>query len=111
MRYLPGLVFAAAMVGSAAAHAQAFDCRKAHFADEKLICHTPALSRLDEQLTAVYNRAFDGLPASGQRRLDREEDRWVVSRRQCGADADCIDTAYHRRLRELAALSRYQPEA
>src|SRR5690348_8540227 len=83
------------------AGAQSFNCRSAHYTDEAAICQDPALGRLDNQLTSVYNSVYRRLPADAQRRLDRDEDSWVVQRRQCGADPACITQAYHHRMRQL----------
>jgi len=106
MRRLPilllflGIVFAPGL-----AAAQSFNCHRAHYPDEKRICAEPALSRLDEQLAAVYNDAIRRLGPSRARQLDNEESAWVVERRRCGADYGCIERSYLGRIAELSAMA------
>jgi uncharacterized protein YecT (DUF1311 family) len=97
------LLAAAAVFAPEPAMAQSFNCRYAHYADEAAICQDQALGRLDNQLTSVYNDAYRRLPPQEQRRLDQNEDAWVLQRRQCGADPNCIAQAYHRRMHELGS--------
>jgi len=95
-------VFVAAAVCAGAAQAQSFNCRYAHFADEKLICAEPELGRLDERLNAVFNREMKGLSRSESKALDADEDDWVVSRRKCGSNYQCIVARYRERIAELS---------
>ena len=99
-----------ALPGPAAA--QGFNCRYVHYTDEAAICQDPALGRLDDQLTSVYNGVYQRLPPEAQHRLDRDEDAWVIERRRCGADPGCITEAYRRRmatLQDANAASGTQP--
>jgi uncharacterized protein len=106
MRRLPillpllGIVFTPGL-----AAAQSFNCQRASYPDEKRICAEPALSRLDEQLAAVYDDAIRRLGPSRARQLDNEETAWVVERRRCGADYGCIERSYLGRIAELAAMA------
>ena len=84
-----------------AAEAQGFNCRYAHYADEAAICQDSALGRLDDQLTSAYNNVYRRLPPDAQRRLDRDEDAWLLQRRQCGADPRCLTEAYQQRMSAL----------
>ncbi|MEC4590849.1 MULTISPECIES: lysozyme inhibitor LprI family protein [Nitrospirillum] len=59
------------------ARAASFDCHKATTANEKAICANPALSKLDEKLSATYKSAMAKLPAEGQRDLKREQLAWL----------------------------------
>lgn len=86
------------------AQAQGFDCRYAHYADEAAICQDRTLGRLDDQLTHTFNQTMRRLPDQEQRRLDREEDSWVLERRRCGADPNCIARAYQSRMQQLERL-------
>ena len=99
-----GLVAAAAVAGAASGtQAQSFNCHKAYFADEKLICMSPELSRLDERLDRIFGQNRQLLSPAGRNALDREEERWVVARRHCGPDHSCIEDFYRDRIAELAA--------
>lgn len=104
MRRLPVLVTAVLLASAATANAQSFNCRRAHYADETTICAQPDLSRLDERLAAVFGRLNAALPAPDRPRLRQAEDNWVVARRHCGTDHDCIVRAYQSRIDQLAAL-------
>lgn len=83
------------------AQAQSFNCRSADFPDEFLICRSPELSGLDERLAHVFRQNMNRLSRAEQRALDREEERWVVSRRRCGRNYDCIAAHYDARIGEL----------
>src|SRR5215207_9503474 len=106
MRRLPILLLllGIAFVPGLAA-AQSFNCHRAHYPDEKRICAEPGLSRLDEQLAAVYDDAIRRLGPSRARQLDNEEGAWVVERRRCGADYGCIERSYLGRIAELSAMA------
>src|SRR4051794_41100760 len=102
-RILAG-IFAVAAVASAAtgAQAQSFNCHKAYFPDEKLICENPELATLDERLNAIYSRNMRHLSEAERRALDRQEEQWVIARRRCGARYRCVEAFYHTRIDELA---------
>jgi len=92
-----------AVLASAAtgAQAQSFNCRKAYFPDEKLICTSPELSNLDERLDWIFRQNMRLLSKPGREALDREEERWVVARRRCGGDHRCVEGFYRGRIGEL----------
>ena len=92
-----------AVLASAAtgAQAQSFNCRKAYFPDEKLICTSPELSNLDERLDWIFRQNMRLLSKPGRDALDREEERWVVARRRCGGDHRCVEGFYRGRIGEL----------
>ena len=106
MRRLPTLLLllGIAFVPGLAA-AQSFNCHRAHYPDEKRICAEPVLSRLDEQLAAVYDDTIRRLGPARARQLDNEESAWVVERRRCGADYGCIERSYLGRIAELSAMA------
>jgi uncharacterized protein YecT (DUF1311 family) len=96
-------MIAVASIASAAtgAQAQSFNCRKAYFPDEKLICTSPHLSMLDERLDWIFRQNMRLLAKPGRDALDREEERWVVARRRCGGDHRCVEGFYRSRIGEL----------
>jgi uncharacterized protein len=103
MRRTAASLFAIAglAAAAAAANAQSFNCGSARYADEHVICKDPSLSKLDEQLSAAFANTFDKLPRQDQKELADDEDDWVASRHQCGADSRCIAEEYRNRIREL----------
>src|SRR4051812_10817544 len=99
---IAGLVAAASIASAATgAQAQSFNCRKAYFPDEKLICTSPRLSMLDERLDWIFRQNMRLLAKPGRDALDREEERWVVARRRCGSDHRCVEGFYRSRIGEL----------
>ena len=97
------------LTGAKNLDAQSFNCRYAHHRDEKLICKDPALAKLDEELASVYRRLILRLPRGEGERLDRDEETFVVVRRQCGEQRACIEQKYRDRIRELQqALGNYE---
>lgn len=93
------LAFALTLAHSA--QAQSFNCRYAKSPDEVAICQSDRLSRLDQILARLYfsvrNRLYGGERAA----LEREQARWLRSRRDCGADIPCIAESYESRIQEL----------
>jgi uncharacterized protein len=82
--------------------AASFDCRKAGTRDEKLICATPTLSALDDELGRVYSRRLRDVPDLAE--LRNSQVTWLQQRQAC-ADAACIAAAYRQRLQVLGNLS------
>ncbi len=89
---IPSVIFAAS-----------FDCNRAQGKVEKLICSTPDLSRMDEQLAKVYQNALANAKNVEQKNnlIDRQKDWLRQTRKTCG-DADCLIKAYSSRLSELS---------
>ncbi|MGE5270581.1 MAG: lysozyme inhibitor LprI family protein, partial [Thiohalocapsa sp.] len=103
------LFVATACAGTA--NAQSFNCRRAYFADEKMICARPELAQLDNQLAAVFGRAIGRLSPSERAALENRETRWVIGRRKCGSDVACIAQHYRSRIEQLSQLAgRGRPE-
>jgi uncharacterized protein len=105
-RLLPialGALLIATGLKAPTANAQSFNCRYARYADEKTICRVPLLGQLDEELASIYRRLLLNLPRAERGDLDKNEDRFVIARRRCGADRACIEQSYRRRLQELQA--------
>jgi len=79
-------------------------CRYAKTADEVLICQDSHLSALDEQMSAIFFKLRNSLPPRETRLLDADQQNWLRGRMSCGRDADCIENAYERRIRQLKAF-------
>jgi len=100
-RTAASLFVLASLTVATAANAQSFNCGSARYPDEHVICKDPYLSKLDEQLSGAFAKVFDKLPPRDQKELAADEDEWVGSRHQCGADSRCIAEEYRNRIREL----------
>ena len=104
-RTTASLFVIASLAAAVGANAQSFNCGNARHADEQVICKDPYLSKLDEQLSGAFANAFDKLPSRAQKELADDEDDWVASRHQCGADSRCIAEEYRNRIRELTGVA------
>ncbi len=83
------------------AQAQSFNCRHAETADQVLICQTPRLSSLDQEMSYLVFRLRKSLSARERRVLDAEQHSWRHARMLCGRDADCIKDSYNDRIHQL----------
>jgi uncharacterized protein len=99
---LLGTLFAS--VFALPAEAQSFNCRYARSADEVLICQEPQLSRLDEELAAVYARVRSRTRGSDLEELTAEQASWLRGRKECGRDYRCVESYYRRRIAQLREL-------
>jgi uncharacterized protein len=84
-----------------AAQGQSFNCRTADKPDEVLICQSPRLGRLDEQMSSLYFTLRNRLGGAERRALETAQASWLESRFACGRDFQCIETRYERRIAEL----------
>jgi uncharacterized protein len=104
---------AAALAACGPATAASFECTKTVTPREKLICQTPALSRLDDQLAAAYGAARARLSEAGGELLKESQRNWLryavtvcplsvttaEDRRQL--PVACITARYRERLEQL----------
>jgi hypothetical protein len=86
----------------------AFQCSKASKHVELMICADKELSRLDLWLYKVYTRArmehprsHDGDTGKSSFPLGDDQTRWRTKVRDACIDADCVMTAYQRRVIEI----------
>lgn len=96
---LSGLVLVG---GSKLAGAASYDCAKAGTYQEHEICGDPALSKLDEQVSAFYKSAMTVV--SDQAKLKSDQRAWLKSRNNC-QDAPCIKASQQSRLSELVKIT------
>jgi uncharacterized protein len=85
-------------LGASGATAQSFDCSKARMAAEFAICDSQRLSRLDEEMSALYF----GLPYVVREEIKSSQRRWLRRRNACGYDQTCIEEYYFRRIEVLS---------
>lgn len=81
--------------------AASFDCARASSAAERLICSTPLLSSLDEELAEVYS--WRRQEATADARLASSQRAWIRRRDEC-ATPGCLQQRYEERVAELACL-------
>lgn len=96
------------------AHAAGFDCKAAKTHVEHLICADPALSRLDDQTKALYDRiqaetaGRDGETGEWRDPVAKEQTQWRTTVRDRCPDAACLKSAYEDR---IAAMKKNWAEA
>jgi uncharacterized protein YecT (DUF1311 family) len=107
-----GLALSVSLAALSTAHAASFDCAKATSAAEKLICATPALSSLDEELAKAYKTLREELDPKGQALLKESQKRWLrywpvicsedpTKLKSATQDPVCIQELYLERLKVL----------
>ncbi|MBU6266672.1 MAG: hypothetical protein KGN34_03965 [Sphingomonadales bacterium] len=96
-----GLMFASGMAGAAG---PAFNCARATADDERAICRSADLARLDRKLAAIYHaiKACSGMRGEG---IQGDQIEWLAKRRQCGGDRTCLSRLYTGR------IARFAPDA
>ena len=85
------------------ASAASFDCNGPNLAaDEKAICEHRDLNDADVKMVTTFE-ILTGLLAMGTRgEMQDDQATWLKRRQACGADAECIRTAYAERLKQLS---------
>lgn len=104
MKVIQPFVLVCLVVMSTGVSAASFDCRpyyRSRACPEVVICSTRGLSRSDDQMAAMYEILMKRLRPSEAVRLRADQRDWLADRNACGCDADCISSAYDRRLEEL----------
>jgi hypothetical protein len=82
--------------------APSFDCSRARFADERTICATPELARLDNLDTRAYSEVRS-IPNSRNSALERNK-LILQSRRDCRDDIECIKNVQRKALQIFRSL-------
>ena len=103
---LTGLVLAGLGLAMSPAGAQSFNCAYAKYADEKQICRSRSLGRLDEKMVLIFEDVLARAPLDLINMLRAEQGAWLASRHRCKLDTRCIRLHYNARTRELLALFR-----
>lgn len=89
------------------ANAASFNCAKvAAGSVEALVCKTPALSALDDDLARVYKQAQAKAKSEKPPTLKAEQRGWLKARDECWKTGDknqCLTDSYRRRIAELQA--------
>ena len=98
---MKNLVLAASMlICCGAASAASFDCSKASTKVERMICATPVLSALDEELAAAFKARLAQDPGSAAS-ITRDQRLWLAMARGACTTVECTEQAYRRRISGL----------
>lgn len=88
-------------------HASDILCGKPGHDVEKVICASPRLTALDEQMTILYRRieseisGVDGETGTPINRIKDEQTTWITTVRNQCASAQCLEDAYHERMARM----------
>ena len=99
------IAMAALAIASSAADAASF-CREAQHADERTVCRTPGMVRVDRNMNREYQRLRSELGFFGRARLRAQQREWLAERRECGNDATCVRLAYRERMQTFRSIAR-----
>lgn len=88
---------------SGEAQAASFDCTKAKSTTEKLICETPEISKLDEELSKAYKALSGELTKSSAETLKKSQKSWlrtwpVACHLKKSRDVSCVVAQYKGRI-------------
>nr|WKF61985.1 hypothetical protein HUO10_006517 [Paraburkholderia busanensis] len=102
----PSTLFAIGLIASGAtmsveASAASFKCTGKLSASEKIVCHDPALSALDDRLAVSWQRAKDTTLDAAALEAARTH-QWLWRQHHC-SDKACVKGWYERRIAELDA--------
>lgn len=101
-------VFISAIAYSGISSAASFDCAKATYSTEKMICASPTLSALDDQMAQTYGTALKQTGDAGQ--LKQDQVVWIKQVRLC-LNESCIANLYKQRISELSPAPQSTPAA
>ena len=85
--------------------ANASFCSEARHADERTVCRTPGMVRVDATLNRYYQRLMAELGPFARTRLRSHQREWLAYRRTCGSDATCIRVAYRERIQAFRSIA------
>ncbi|MHB8149270.1 MAG: lysozyme inhibitor LprI family protein [Desulfobulbia bacterium] len=103
-RLLAWIVVVWGLFFGAQAWAASFDCAKASTKVEKLICENSTISKLDDELSKVYQDDLLKANEEQKQRLIAEQKHWLKYTRNVCADEPCFKHAYWSRMAELATF-------
>lgn len=89
--------------------AASFDCTKTTTKVEKLICGNPVISKLDDELSAVYKTVIGKANENEKQELIMQQRHWLKHTRNVCETEVCFKHAYWSRQAELAFF--FQPKS
>jgi uncharacterized protein len=98
------LVLSFACAISVRAHSASFDCRTAKHPNEKLICKSAELSRLDDKMAELFEGVLNRLNSADRQELKNSQRHWLKERLDCGDDFLCTKEAHSERIERLNSV-------
>jgi uncharacterized protein YecT (DUF1311 family) len=78
--------------------------------DEKTVCADARLSAYDEVLDRYYRRLTNQSSSADQAALRSSQQQWIMQRRACGTDNDCLNSVYLLRIAKLRTQLRAEAQ-
>jgi uncharacterized protein len=99
--------FAVTAVLAGPGQAASFDCAKAATPTEHAICDNPQLSHLDDQMAGMYYTLISNgsLTQAQVNQVKNEQVNWLAKRNACGANYNCLISAYTDQIMYLKATA------
>jgi uncharacterized protein len=99
------VAMAAIAMGTSAADAASF-CAEARHADERTVCRTPGMVRVDRNMNREYQQLMSELGFYGRSTLRAHQREWLAERRACGNDVTCVRLAYRERMQTFRSIAK-----
>lgn len=93
-----------AVLTAGAATAASFDCARAKAADERAICADRALNDRDVKMRLLFDISRHFVAMGRRGAIEDEQTAWLRGRRACGANRQCLTSAYDHRIERLQAV-------
>src|SRR5438105_15737938 len=87
------IAIATIAMGTSAADAASF-CGEARYADERTVCRTPGMVRVDRNMNREYQQLMSELGFYDRSRLRAHQLEWLADRLACGNDGTCVRLVY-----------------
>jgi uncharacterized protein YecT (DUF1311 family) len=88
-------------------HSASFDCNRAQTPVENLICASPEISKLDEDLAEAYGIAMLANPKAEE--IKDAQKKWLLQRNACQS-VDCLAVINQKRTKDISEIERMQKE-
>lgn len=83
-----------------------FECFKARAPEEKAICASHNLSRLDSELANRYRAWIDSHSGAAASLSQRHQKEFLAARKKCGANTSCLEEIYQQRIADFPGYPR-----
>lgn len=90
------------------ADAASFDCAKAQSKIEHMVCDTQRVSKIDDELGAIYQDVISKASTGEKDRVMVEQKYWLIHERNNCNDSICLERIYNERIKSLSNILRLQ---
>ena len=97
--FVRGILLTVGILACSHSYATSFDCSKATQPSEKMVCNSPTLSALDDQMFALYSSVKTVSPNPDS--LKQDQIAWIKQMRTCASES-CMEQLYKQRISDLS---------